>query len=400
MKKIFFILIPLFFLGFLAGKINHPLKGDFKETETLRIENTTEPDVKKVLDKPSERVKQTLNCKSCHAAEYPTINDPGLLDCPRTDMISVYHSPEEGPETVIIDGMTDYYYGVVFSHRDHAKMSEMSDGCTGCHHYNTTGPVLSCRKCHDNERSRDEISLPDLKAAYHRQCMTCHKQWSNENGCNNQCHTRRTTEKVQMPDDLKGRSIPKLSMPVKLVWQTKSRINKTVTFFHQEHIQLFKINCKSCHSQESCIKCHSSKNDNNFDKLIKNEKTIEEHHKPCINCHYGDQCLKCHQEKEMLSFDHARSSGWSLNPYHGKLECTQCHGSNMPYKKLSNKCASCHKNFTSAFDHKLIGFVFSESHRELECNNCHLKDDFSKTPACTECHDDKSYPKDKPGTKR
>ncbi len=101
----------------------------------------------------------------------------------------------------------------------------------------------------------------------------------------------------------------------------------------------------------------------------------------------------------MSSFDHGRSSGWVLKAYHSKLDCAKCHGTKMPYRKLNNKCASCHKTFESAFDHSLIGFVFSESHMELECNNCHNGGDVTKTPACTDCHDDKSFPSDLPGKK-
>jgi hypothetical protein len=396
MKKIHFILIPLIFLGYIAGKTFSPVTESPKDKTDVLNENKTEWNkIKKNPDNPSERVKQTLNCKSCHSSEYPVKNDPGLLGCPRSDMISVYHSPTEGPETVVIDEMSDYYNGVVFSHKVHSEMSEMSGGCNGCHHYNTTGPVMNCRKCHDSSRSREDITLPDLKAAYHRQCMTCHKQWSSDNGCNTQCHTRKGSNDQLNNDPLK--SHPELSLPVKLVWETNSKVNKTVTFFHDEHIQLFKINCTSCHNQESCISCHSKKALGNFNKLIRKEKSFEEHHKPCSNCHYGNSCQKCHQDKEMSSFDHGRSSGWVLKAYHSKLDCAKCHGTKMPYKKLNTKCASCHKSFASAFDHSLIGFVFSESHMELECKNCHTGGDVTKTPVCTECHDDKSFPSDLPG---
>ncbi len=398
MKKNHFILIPLILLGYLAGKSYTPDTEAGKQKTDSINENRSDPD--KIKKNTSERIKQTLNCKSCHSSEYPVKNDPGLLNCPRSDMISVYHSPAEGPETVVIDEMSDYYNGVVFSHKVHSEMSEMAGGCTGCHHYNTTGPVMNCRKCHESSRSREEISIPDLKAAYHRQCMTCHKQWSSENGCNKQCHTRKGSIKVQSIDSMRGKSRPQLTLPGKLVWETRSKVNKTVTFFHDEHIKLFKINCISCHNQESCINCHASKVRGDYNKLIKIEKSVEDHHKPCINCHEGNSCQKCHTDKEMTSFNHGKSGGWVLKSYHSNLDCSKCHGNNMPYKKLNNKCASCHKNFTSAFNHSLIGFVFSENHSELECNNCHTGGDFTKNPSCTDCHDDKPFPSEIPGKKK
>ena len=398
MKRLSFLLIPLVLLAYFAGKGWTPAVETMEPMTKAFGENKSGPDKKNnVNDNPSERVKQTLNCKSCHASEYPTKNDPGLLSCPRNEMVSVYHSPAEGPEIVVIDEMSEYYTGVVFSHRIHAEMSQMSEGCTGCHHYNTTGPVLNCRKCHEGSRSREDISVPDLKAAYHRQCMTCHKQWSGENGCSSLCHKRKGSDSERNIDSLRGKQHPKLTLPGKIVWETKSKVNKTVTFYHDEHINIFKIECTSCHSQESCIKCHALKTRGVFSSPVKIEKTVEEHHKPCSNCHRGNPCQKCHQEKELGPFNHGKSTGWALKSYHSALECAKCHGAGMPYRKLDNNCVSCHKSFTSVFDHKLVGFVFSENHRELECTNCHLKGDFSKGPICTDCHDDKSFPHEVPG---
>jgi hypothetical protein len=184
-----------------------------------------------------------------------------------------------------------------------------------------------------------------------------------------------------------------------MVWETKSKVNKTVTFFHDEHIQLFKIDCKSCHTQESCINCHAPKSRSDFSKLVKIEKSIEEHHKPCSNCHYGNSCQKCHQDGEMSAFNHGRTAGWVLKAYHSNLDCSKCHGNKMPYRKLDTKCVSCHSGFASGFDHKLIGFTFSENHAGLECKNCHTSGDFLKTPVCTDCHDDKSFPTDVPGNR-
>lgn len=398
MKRMFFILIPLIILSFFAGKAFEPARVTQKNITEAPPGNIPVQDNKnKFHDNTSERVKQTLSCKSCHSSEYPTKNDPGLLDCPRTEMIPIIHPSTEGPEIVVIDEMSDYYTGVVFPHKIHSEMSEMSGGCNGCHHYNTAGPVMNCRKCHEGSRSREDITVPDLKAAYHRQCMTCHKEWSNENGCNNICHKRKDPSNKLSVDSFAGKTHPKLTLPGKIVWETRSKINKTVTFFHDEHIQIFKLECKSCHTRESCVKCHSPKARGNSNELIKIEKSVEEHHKPCSNCHLGNSCQKCHQEKEMMPFNHAKTTGWVLKSYHSNLECSKCHGSRMPYRKLDNNCASCHKSFTTAFDHKLMGFIFSENHKELECKNCHVNGDFIKKPVCTDCHDDKSLPTDVPG---
>ncbi|HMQ80904.1 MAG TPA: cytochrome c3 family protein [Ignavibacteria bacterium] len=401
MKKIHFILIPLVFFGFILGKVFTPDTEDKKQISTeFSQDKASQNDAGRFHDNSLLRVTQKLNCKSCHESEYPTKDYPGLLSCPRSDMISVYHSPEEGPEFVKIDEMSDYYNGVEFSHKVHAEMSEMSGGCTGCHHYNTTGPVLNCRKCHESSRSREDVSIPDLKAAYHRQCTNCHKQWSNENGCSNQCHTPKGSDVSLVSSSVKSKTHPVLTLPAKLVWETGAKTNKIVTFFHNEHVEIFGLECKSCHNQESCIKCHTVERNIDPAKLTRRDRSIEEHHKPCANCHMGNSCQKCHRDRELSPFDHSRSGGWVLKSYHSSIACEKCHGTAMPYIRTGHKCISCHKKFSEEFDHKLAGFTFSEGHTGLECKNCHPDGDFTKTPVCTDCHDDKSFPQDLPGTRK
>jgi Class III cytochrome C family/Cytochrome c3 len=399
MKKLIYLLVPLVLACFLIITAALPQEHQRKRQERNRVNSEQNALRIEVTDYSTQQNRSALKCKSCHTSEYPTPKDPGLIDCPRENLVSVYQSPKEGPESVIIDEMSDKYSGVVFSHRVHAEMSEMSTGCAGCHHYNTTGPILNCRKCHERSRNREDVSVPDLKAAFHRQCLSCHKQWSGENGCNSLCHTR----KVENADNRSGTFVtkihPVLPEPGKITWETNSDVNKTVTFFHDEHVKLFDIKCTSCHTSESCIKCHVLKGRTESGKPVKIEKTLEEHHKPCIKCHYGNKCTKCHFDKEMSPFDHAKTSGWVLKTYHSKLACAKCHGNIMPYRSMSSKCISCHKEYASDFDHKLIGITFSEAHAEIECANCHAKSDFTKTPVCSDCHDDKTYPADLPGSK-
>lgn len=401
MKKFILIFLPLLFLGFLAVKVLPPASPDTEQVTKPDTNNITEnTNYQKVKKNNTARIHQSVSCKTCHETEFPTPDMPGLLECPREDMVTVHHSPQEGPETVVIDEMSSLYTGVIFPHKIHAEMSEMSQGCTGCHHYNTTGPVLNCRKCHSAARNRSDISLPDLKAAYHRQCVCCHRQWSRDAGCNKICHQNIEGTIKKITETNKGISHPEINIPVRLVWQTESKTNKTVTFYHNEHTDLFKIDCKSCHNSESCIKCHLKKNEGDKLNTIKLVRSIEEHHKPCINCHLGNNCTKCHKEDIMKPFDHSVSSGWSLKPYHTNIECTKCHREKMPYRKSGHKCVTCHKNFTVKFDHKLAGFEFSEEHLGLECKNCHAGNDFISPPVCTECHDDKSYPQDLPGKRK
>lgn len=405
MKKVLFISIPLLLMAYLIVITLIPRT----KPENLEAQNTAsynqvqETNYNKNI--PSSHFDKSINCKTCHACEYPTKEDPCLLDCPRESMVSVNHSPKEGPEVVVINEMSEYYSGVVFSHKIHAEMSDISTGCTGCHHFNTTGPVMNCKKCHDSGRQREDVSIPDLKAAYHRQCMTCHKQWSGDNSCNTLCHSRKdenSTSKLQQTvKEISGKQHPIMPKPSKMIWETGYDKGKIVTFFHDEHVQLFKLRCADCHSGDNCTKCHASKTQNDYSKTLKISKTTEEHHKPCFSCHSDNPCKKCHMQNEMLPFNHERAAGWGLSSHHISLECSKCHGKDFQTKKPDPNCTSCHKNFVKGeFDHKLAGLKLSEVHAELDCNSCHLQNNFAKPPVCTECHDDKSYPKNSPGPKK
>ncbi|MCX6157630.1 MAG: cytochrome c3 family protein [Ignavibacteriota bacterium] len=397
MKKILYILIPVIIICFLVITVSSSQTQLHKQENKVTVSKNQNS---KISDKLTAYDVKGFTCKSCHVNEYPTKNDPGLSDCPREYMVSEYRSPKEGPDVVVINDMSDNYSGVVFSHKLHSQMSEMSGGCTGCHHYNTTGPVLNCRNCHDKNRSREDITVPDLKAAYHRQCMTCHKQWTLENGCNTQCHLQKGTNIEQVLESYKGKEHPKVNSPEKMLWETNSDKGKMVTFFHDEHNKLFRISCNTCHNQENCIKCHEKKPREDYSKPVKIQKSLEEHHSRCNNCHSGNSCTKCHSGQELSPFNHGKSTGWTLNSYHNKLECSKCHGNSVPIKKLDRNCNSCHKNFTKGkFDHKVTGIYLSEVHMELECKDCHTNGDFSKAPNCKSCHDDKSYPAQLPGTR-
>ena len=341
---------------------------------------------------------QNINCKTCHTCDVPTKQDPCLVACPRNEMVTVRQSPEEGPNVVILDELVDKYQPVTFSHKVHAQMSEMSGGCANCHHYNTSGPILKCSECHSVERKREDISKPDLEAAFHRQCINCHKEWSHSTNCNS-CHVKKGIEVKQK--ETKDINHPQVIEPEKLIYETNYDKGKIVTFYHDEHTKLFGAECISCHQNDNCTRCHDTKNVNTISSNLPERITrpATEHHQPCFKCHENDECSKCHMDKPAGKFDHKISTGWALNRFHEKLECSNCHGANNKFVKLNNKCTSCHKEFTDgSFEHIKTGLKLDDIHSELECGDCHLEENFAYKPDCTNCHDDKSFPKDKPGT--
>lgn len=347
--------------------------------------------------------KLNISCKTCHSCDVPTKNDPCLVVCPREKIVTVYQKPEQTPELITINQLSDRYGPVYFSHKIHAQMSNMGGGCEGCHHHNTSGPILKCNSCHESSRKRDDVSIPDLKGAYHRQCMDCHREWSHDTGCNS-CHTLKKNlkdgKKLDLQNKYSGKNHPVILEPTKLVYETNSEKGKFVTFFHNDHTQRFGLSCTSCHKQESCTKCHDLNNkQNDKPKKVTSKKSFEEQHSNCISCHSkSENCNNCHLNKVGEQFDHAKKSGWPLNKFHINITCAKCHGSALPYKKINNKCESCHNSWNNEnFKHSVTGLQLDELHSDFGCEDCHLENNFGTKPSCISCHDDYVYPKEKPG---
>lgn len=343
---------------------------------------------------------QNVTCNTCHTCDVPTKQNPCLVSCPRTKIVTVHQPAEKTPDIIKIDKLADRYLPVEFSHKIHAQMSDMGGGCESCHHYNTPGPVLACSDCHSVERIRTDLSKPDLQAAYHRQCINCHKEWSGSSDCNS-CHLPKGSTVAQKERKIKDH--PTVLEPEKLVYETNYNKGKIVTFFHNEHTKLFGLDCVSCHQQENCSRCHDkSKNIQTVSSPIpiKISRTGNEQHQPCFNCHANDECSSCHIDKPMNAFNHKTSTGWALGKFHEKLDCTKCHTTqNNRFNKLNKDCMSCHKNFvTGSFNHDKTGLKLDEMHVDFDCSDCHANNNFAVKTDCSGCHEDLSYPKDVPGS--
>ncbi len=361
--------------------------------QTNRVQNNVHP--KLILQNGQ------VSCKTCHTCDVPTKQNPCLVECPRFDMITVQQSPEKGPDVVTLDEIQKDYLPVIFSHRVHSQMSEMSGGCATCHHYNTSGPIQPCKNCHEANRKREDISKPDLKGAYHRLCMDCHRQWSHSTNCTS-CHELKSKNNLASQEkkvkEISGKIHPKVNEPTKVVFNTNSPKGKFVTFYHNEHTKLFSIDCVNCHKNENCIKCHDVTKKTSVPSTIKSKVSFNEQHQKCFTCHGNDPCTKCHMNKEMQPFDHAVTAGWKLNKFHKDLECQKCHGNTNKFAKLDNTCTSCHKNFVAGkFKHEITGVKLSEVHAENDCGDCHINNNFAVEPSCDNCHEGFKFPAKVPG---
>jgi hypothetical protein len=167
-----------------------------------------------------------------------------------------------------------------------------------------------------------------------------------------------------------------------------------VTFFHSDHADRFGLACSACHANEPCSKCHRGAG-----ASTKPIEHLEGGHDRCSGCHsVTENCGKCHDKQPLARFDHLRKTQFDLSRFHSTLACTRCHKDNRTYTGLSGTCTACHTGWKpGSFDHVITGIKLSETHAALDCESCHLESNFTKKPACSGCHDDKSYPSALPG---
>lgn len=230
--------------------------------------------------------KMKLDCKECHSCNNPTKANPCVKCCPElsSKLETVKHSLKEAPDILNISVLSRKYEPSVFKHKSHAEMAEMAGGCISCHHINPPGKIISCNECHNVERV--DFSKVSLKAAYHQQCMGCHREWSHKTKCT-VCHAKKGKQQA------KGKAkIPGISEPVKYVYETEYEDGKIVTFTHKAHTESYNLNCVKCHQNETCARCH--------DVSKKAPKPEVETHENCIKCHEKDideNCDKCHKTK-------------------------------------------------------------------------------------------------------
>jgi hypothetical protein len=335
---------------------------------------------------------EPVACTQCHACEQPTEEDPCLVACPRHGgHFFGEHHVDEGPDVVVIDQLADLYEPVVFAHQLHATMANMNGGCENCHHYSeTSGEIPPCRSCHDAERTEVDLRMPALKGAYHRQCINCHLDWAHENACGF-CHEEVENGGVAQIDttDIIGIPHPRIVATDTYNYETTYADGPVVSFHHTDHTEAFGLQCVDCHRGDSCASCHDSG---------KAEARQLDHVVTCGACHAERDCGFCHSTEPKPRFDHASSVGWQLQPYHGKVRCTTCHGDPQDFRTPTGACGDCHIHWeTGSFDHRKVGLELSESHVDFDCEDCHVDRAFQKDPSCEACHDEQLYPDMLPG---
>ncbi|UCH10096.1 MAG: hypothetical protein JSU61_12985 [Fidelibacterota bacterium] len=299
---------------------------------------------------------------------------------------------------IIIDELLELYKPVVFAHKYHADMSKMGAGCTECHHYSPAGNYPACKECHDaavTSLDRPNINQPGLKGAYHQQCLDCHIAWSNTTGCNF-CHL--SIEQALAGKDIRGEgdsyhlSQPRIKSEARYVYETEYEDGPMVTFYHDNHVDMFGLECADCHQGDACGSCH---------RVGAIARVKGDLHEDCSTCHDENDCTICHRSSVAPAFSHAAKSGWELGAQHENLACSACHNTARASGMLSSSCGECHQSWeVGNFDHAVTGLALNIEHAELDCESCHGDPLFANTPICSSCHDgDVAYPEDVPGAR-
>ena len=355
-----------------------------------------------------EMEQRNGRCDACHACEAPTKEDRCLRTCARAEAMRVAREfqSKHGPRIVILEELESVYLPVPFDHAGHAEMAQMAGGCSLCHHYTPEGlEHPACKSCHAVAAEEADIRKPGLKGAYHRQCMSCHREWSGETSCG-VCHRPKAgaavkggVELVPTPDDLMGRMHPPIPEPDVELYTTMGGgyTPSKVLFRHKEHIQRYDLRCADCHREDNCNRCHEEGRQH-----VQQVRTFADHHKPCLECHRDESCEGCHftEEKGPPSrFDHARA-GWPLTRYHADAKCRACHPI-PPYGKVDKACSACHPGWSPAnFDHVRTGQRLDKRHVGFGCEECHPKRAFDAPPRCDGCHTEDEgivFPAKRPG---
>lgn len=106
----------------------------------------------------------------CRLCRQQRLRDMGLSVKDQTESYYLLDSP-------IIKKTEDHYGPVRFMHAKHAGVIK---DCALCHHYRPADEkameTARCSACHQEPFQKDHFERLGLKAAYHQQCMGCHKE--------------------------------------------------------------------------------------------------------------------------------------------------------------------------------------------------------------------------------
>ena len=166
-------------------------------------------------------------CRQCHSIDPKQLTPLPLADRQQKQLIQKEISARtndgrnvwqnRGPREVRIDELVDVYHAAVFPHekmvnalhektKDNRLASHFHEKpetlCMGCHHYAPASAFPpACMNCHDVGARQPGSERPQLKEAYHGQCIGCHERMNIKEPAANDCaacHKPRDNTKAEM----------------------------------------------------------------------------------------------------------------------------------------------------------------------------------------------------------
>jgi len=147
-----------------------------------------------------KRQQSNTSCQNCHSVPKSEAVDDSALDTARQSATAsmklreaktMTYDMKDIPEIVKIDTLMNQYEPVKLPHRQiiQTMVTNISDNklanyyhheqgtvCQGCHHHSPAArQPPKCVSCHGKPFNAKDPFKPGLMAAYHRQCMECHK---------------------------------------------------------------------------------------------------------------------------------------------------------------------------------------------------------------------------------
>jgi len=157
------------------------------------------PDQEKAKERAKEVVPFVSDYKEdCIVNRRISLMDAGISLNDVADVYFLLDSP-------MIHEKEDLYEPVRFAHKRHAALI---NDCSKCHHFRPKDEnaleTTRCSACHQDSFNEKHPERIGLKAAYHQQCMECHKTEgrgpSDCKGCHLQ-HVPDHKELVKLPDN-------------------------------------------------------------------------------------------------------------------------------------------------------------------------------------------------------
>lgn len=336
----------------------------------------------------------------------------------------------------ILEGEENQYGFVRFMHKKHAAL--VGD-CTECHHYRPADPAAKettrCSACHQKAFNPEMPERVGLKAAYHQQCMGCHKERDKGPvGCT-ECHAK------NVPDHAKLVKLPANPQPWEVTRECLRCHEKAgedmlksahwlwrgpspYTEGHEKHVMLGKgtntVNnfcialasnwprCTSCHagygwkdahfdftdkSRIDCLVCHDATGTyakvpteagmpyKELDLAKIAQSVGRPSRKNCGDCHFSGGGGDAVKHGDMNSILYYPSRNCDVHMGGMDFQCVDCHktrnhkiagrSTSAPVVEGSRSCESCHTAQPHADPQNLLSHHLNRHTEHVACVTCH-----------------------------